>query len=208
MTVVRRARDRLGITPARKDAEEAFLDAAERLLLRVGYAKITTRSLAEEAGLNHGLVHYYFGSMPELLIQVLERYTERLIKRQRAMYAAEIPFIEKWRTAMGYLEEDAQSGYAKVWYELQALGWNEPEVRKRVGQIFLAWRRVVTEAFERAYDEYGIDRERYPLAAIVSLVVNFNEGIQVEMLSGVRNGHRALLELIDGWLVELGRASA
>ena len=39
------------------------------------------------AGVNHGLVHYYFGSMEELFLQVLERFTERLIARQRAMYA-------------------------------------------------------------------------------------------------------------------------
>jgi AcrR family transcriptional regulator len=178
-----------------------LLDAAERLLIRAGYAKITTRALAEEAGVNHGLVHYYFGSMSELLIQVLERYTEKLLRRQREMYAADVPFIEKWRAAMRYLDEDAQTGYAKVLYELQALGWNEPPVRKRVSQVFLAWRRVVAEAFELAYDEYGIDRELYPPAAIVALVVTFNEGMHVEMLSGVRNGHRALLDFIDQWLV-------
>jgi hypothetical protein len=65
---------------------------------------------------------------------------------------------------------------------------------------FNAWRHVVTEAFESAYDEYGLDREKYPVAAIVALVVTFNEGMHVEMLSGIRNGHHALLELIDGWL--------
>ena len=151
-------RARLGITPAREEAEQALLDAAERLLVSIGYANITTRKLADEAGLNHGLVHYYFGSMPELLLQVLERFTDQLIKRQRAMYAADGPFIEKWRSAMRFLEEDAASGYAKVWFELQALGWNDPGIRKRVAQVTAAWKRVVYDAFDKAYDEYGIDR--------------------------------------------------
>src|ERR1700738_1917668 len=105
-----RFRARLGITPAREEAEQAFLDAAERLLVSVGYADITTRKLAEEAGLNHGLVHYYFGSMPELFLQVLERHTDRLIVRQRQMYAEDRPFIEKWRAAMQYLDEDSADG--------------------------------------------------------------------------------------------------
>lgn len=177
-----------------------MLDAAERLLISVGYANITTRKLAEEAGLNHGLVHYYFGSMPELLLQVLERFTDQLIKRQREMYAADGPFIEKWRSAMRFLAQDAASGYSKVWYELQALGWNDPGIRKRVAQVAAAWRRVVTDAFEKAYDEYGIDRKRYPLEAIVALVSTFNEGMHLEMLSGVQTGHRALLDLIETWL--------
>ena len=76
-------------TAARAAAEEALLDAAERLLVDVGYAAVTTRRLAEEAGVNHGLVHYYFGSMEKLLVRVLERFTERLIARQRELYAAD-----------------------------------------------------------------------------------------------------------------------
>ena len=190
----------MGVTPAREEAEQALLDAAERLLVSVGYANITTRKLAEEAGLNHGLVHYYFGSMQELLLQVLERFTERLIERQRAMYARPEPFIEKWRSAMRYLGEDAASGYAKVWFELQALGWNDPGIRKRVAQVTLSWRRVVTEAFEKAYDEYGVDRKKYPLEAIVVLVGSFNEGLHLETLTGISQGHKALLDFIDGWL--------
>jgi DNA-binding transcriptional regulator YbjK len=55
-------------TQARSAADAALLDAAERLLVDVGYAGITTRRLAEEAGVNHGLVHYYFGSIENLLV--------------------------------------------------------------------------------------------------------------------------------------------
>src|SRR5262249_32158546 len=93
-------------TSARAAAAEALLDAAEGLLVDAGYAQITTRRLAEEAGVNHGLVHYYFGSNENLLVRALERFTERLIARQRELYAADIPFIEKWRTAMRYLVSD------------------------------------------------------------------------------------------------------
>src|SRR5580693_8529487 len=84
---------------------EAFLDAAERLLIREGAAGISTRQLAREAGQNHGLVHYYFGSVDELLLQALERFTTRILERQRAMYGSEGPFIEKWRKAMAFIDE-------------------------------------------------------------------------------------------------------
>ena len=141
--------------------------------------------------------------MQELLLQVLERFTDRLIKRQREMYATDVPFIEKWRAAMRFLDEDAASGYSKVWYELQALGWNDPNIRKRVAQVDYGWRRVVTEAFDRAMDEYGIDRKRYPLDGIVTLVATFNIGMHLEILSGIRSGHRDLLDLCDRTLAEL-----
>ena len=194
------ARQRVGITPAREEAERRFLDAAERLLVRDGYAAVTTRSLAEEAGLNHGLVHYYFGSMQELLLQVLERFTDRLIARQEEMYNAPGPFIDKWREAMRYLDEDENSGYSKMWYELQAMGWNEPEMRKRVANVDRAWFRVITAALDKAMDEYHLDRTTFPLEAVVTLVGTFNEGITLQRLSGIRSGHAALLRAIDAWL--------
>src|ERR671931_2000773 len=100
-------------TAARSAAEDALLDAAERLLVDIGSSGITTRRLAEEAGVNHGLVHYYFGSIENVLVRTLERFTERLIARQRELYAADIPFIEKWRTAMRYLMSDDVT-YEKV----------------------------------------------------------------------------------------------
>jgi AcrR family transcriptional regulator len=186
---------------ARQQTEEAFLDAAERLLVRVGHAGITTRQLAQEAGANHGLVHYYFGSMENLLARVLERFTERLIARQRAMYAApDVPFVEKWRTAMRYLDADRE--YQKVWYELQALAWNRPELRERVAQVDAEWRAVLSDALAEPRERYGIDM---PLEALVSLVITFNEGLIFERLSGIETGQADLLHWIDEWLVEKER---
>jgi len=185
-------------TAARSAAEDTLLDAAERLLVDVGYSGITTRRLADEAGVNHGLVHYYFGSIENLLVRTLERFTERLIDRQRAMYAAEVPFIEKWRTAMRYLvEEDVR--YEKVWLELQALSWNRPEMREHLVSVEEQWRTVLTEAFSEPREKLGIDM---PLDALVSLVVTFNLGIIVERLSGITTGHADLLEWIDRFLEE------
>jgi AcrR family transcriptional regulator len=182
---------------ARSAAEGALLEAAERLLVDIGYARITTRRLAEEAGVNNGLVHYYFGSIENVMVRTLERFTERLIARQRAMYSEPgVPFIEKWRTAMRYLvSEDV--AYEKVWYELQALAWNRPELRRRVDEVNAEWRTVLTEAFAEPHQRYGIEM---PLDTLVSLVVTFNEGIILERLSGVTEGHQALLDWIDRWL--------
>jgi AcrR family transcriptional regulator len=141
--------------------------------------------------------------MDELFLQVLERFTERLIQRQRAMYASDVPFIEKWRTAMRYLDEDLQAGYPKVWLELQALAWNRPEMRERVMRVNAEWRAVLTEAFSRAVKEYGLDRRRFPADAMVSLVMTFNEGMMLERLSDISDGHRELLRAIDRWLETL-----
>jgi len=185
-----------GKTTARSTAQEAILDAAERLLVEVGHAGITTRRLADEAGVNHGLVHYYFGSIENVLVRALERFTERLIARQRELYAGDAPFIEKWRTAMRYLaSEDA--AYEKTWFELQALAWNDPELRDRLAHVNAEWRDVLTHAFEQPHRELALPMS---LEALVSLVMTFNLGMIVERLGGIDDGHSELLDWIDAWL--------
>jgi AcrR family transcriptional regulator len=180
-------------TVARSTAEEALLDAAERLLVDVGYAGVTTRRLAEEAGVNHGLVHYYFGSIENLLVRALERFTDALIARQRELYAGDMPFIEKWRTAMRYLMSDDVT-YEKIWLELQALALTSPDLRDRLARVNDEWRAVLTEAFEPAREEFGID---IPIDALVSLVMTFNLGIMLERSTGIETGHQELLDWID-----------
>jgi TetR/AcrR family transcriptional regulator len=184
-------------TSARAAAEEALLDAAERLLADTGHARITTRRLAKEAGVNHGLVHYYFGSNENLLVHALERFTGRLIARQRELYEEDgVPFADKWRTAMRYLvSEDVR--YQKIWLELQALAWNNPDIRARLARVNAEWRAVLTEAFEQPRRELGIP---LPLEALVSLVMTFNLGIIIERLGGIETGHRELLDWIEQWI--------
>jgi hypothetical protein len=132
-------------------------------------------------------------------VHALERFTERLIARQRDLYAADTPFIEKWRTAMRYLVSEDVT-YEKVWLELQAMAWNHPDLRERLARVNGEWRAVLTEAFAQARDEFGIDM---PVDALVSLVMTFNIGIIVERLGGIEAGHRELLEWIDNWLEEM-----
>ena len=189
--------------PNRGATEDRFLDAAERLLVEVGYSGITARRLAEEAGANHGLVHYYFGSMEELFLGVLERFTDRLIARQRAMYASDTPYIEKWRAAMRYLDDDRP--YQKIWWELQAMAWNRPELRERVARVHAAWCDAMREAVATAIGRYDLDRTGFSADAWVTLIVTVNEGIILERLSGIDRGHAALLAQIDKWLSTLER---
>ena len=131
-------------------------------------------------------------------MRVLERFTERLIARQRELYTADAPFSEKWRTAMRYLEEDLAAGYPKIWLELQALAWNRPELRERVARVNAEWRAVLTEAFAAARERNGVEM---PLEALVALVMTFNQGMMLERLSRIDAGHRELLAWIEVWLV-------
>lgn len=177
------------------DSRLLLLAAAGRLLAREGLAACTTRRIAAEAGLPHGLVHYRFGSVENLLLEVLDREGERLVARQRAVFEADTPLAERWRSAIVLLDEDVASGHARVWHELQAFARAHPAGRRRAAAFRLELRRPVAAALERAADEAGL--ETAPASAAAALVVNLWDGLSADRLLGVERDHRELLAWIE-----------
>jgi TetR/AcrR family transcriptional regulator len=191
-------------SPARQQATEALLDAAERLLFEVGYAGVTTRRVAQEAGVKHGLVHYYFGSMEELLTQTLERFADRLAEPLAALYASpDLTFGEKWRIGARFFVEEPTSRFPKILLELSAMSWNVPPLRRRIAAVHARFRAIFEPNFRAAMHEYGIDESRFPIDAVVAMVTSFQLGLIVERLSGVEAGHNTLLRSIEDWLESL-----
>lgn len=190
---------------SRGETTELLLDAAERLLIRDGIVALTTRRLAEEAGVNHGLVHYSFASMADVALRTAQRATERLIERQREMYEGPGTFLDKWRIAMAFLDEDIRAGYPKLMFELSALGWNDPALAAAIADMDAQWRGVLTNAVTAGVREYQLDPQEFPVEALVTLIATFNLGIEAERLVGVDTGHDVLLAWIDRWLSGLQR---
>ncbi|MBV8462712.1 MAG: TetR/AcrR family transcriptional regulator [Acidimicrobiales bacterium] len=192
------------MSEARQQATNALLDAAEQLLFEVGYAGVTTRAVAEEAGVNHGLVHYYFGSMEELLTQTLERFVDQMAGALDALYEdPTLSFAEKWRLGSQFWVEEPTKRFPKILMELLAMGWNMPALQPRLTEVHARFRSSFERHFGQAMREYGVDESAYPLKVIVAAVTSYQLGLIVEGLSGVEEGHRELLDWIQAWVDDL-----
>ena len=74
-----------------------LLDAAEELLLEEGYAAVTSRRVAEQAGLKPQLVHYYFRTMEDLFLEVFRRRAEQGLEVLATALASPQPLWALWR---------------------------------------------------------------------------------------------------------------
>jgi TetR/AcrR family transcriptional regulator, repressor for neighboring sulfatase len=61
----------------RDEVVDAVLDAAERLFARSGFAAVSLRDIAADAGVTYSLINRHFGTKDTLLELLLDRYTER-----------------------------------------------------------------------------------------------------------------------------------
>jgi AcrR family transcriptional regulator len=195
------------VSEARQQATVALLEAAERLLFESGYAAVTTRRVAEEAGVKHGLVHYYFGSMEELLTQTLERFANRLAEPLEEHYAnPDLTFAEKWRIVAQNWIEQPTSRFPKILLELSAMSWNMPQLRQRISDVYARFRAIFERYFAAAMRDYGLDESQFPLKVVAAAVGTFQLGIIVEGLSGFHDGHQELLTWIQNRLDSLEAA--
>ena len=90
-----------------------LLDAAEQLLLEEGYAAVTSRRVAEKAGLKPQLVHYYFRTMEDLFLAVFRRMAEEGLSVLTTALASPQPLWALWRFsthARGHPADDGIHG--------------------------------------------------------------------------------------------------
>jgi AcrR family transcriptional regulator len=132
-----------------------IIDAARSRLLADGYAGLSTRKVAEEAGVPLSQLHYYFGSKGGLILALFEEENRQRLERQRRMYAEDLPLWQRYEQACDYLEDDLDSGYVRVLHELLAAGWSNAEVGGVVRELLGGWYRLLAAVAREAERRHG-----------------------------------------------------
>jgi AcrR family transcriptional regulator len=95
------------------DTEAKILDAAHVVFMRSGTAGARMQEIADEAGVNKALLHYYFRNKERLASAVFERVARGLFARVAEVATSEVDLEEKVRRIIGvYLDQLARSPFA------------------------------------------------------------------------------------------------
>ena len=111
--MVKTARKRAPATPAHDgDTEQRILDAAHAVFVRRGTAGARMQEIAEEAGVNKALLHYYFRTKDRLAEAVFRRVASGLFARAGAVFGADEELDTKVRRIVGlYLDQLSRTPY-------------------------------------------------------------------------------------------------
>ncbi len=159
-----------------------ILEAGRRQLLAGGYAGLSTRKVAQEAGVPVSQLNYHFGSKQGLILTLLEEENRRRLARQTAMYAENAPLWKRYEQACDFLEDDLESGYVRVLQEMIAAGWSDRELGQQVRQLLRGWIGLVTEVAREAEHRHGLGP--FTAEEVGTLVSTIFMGSEVLLLLG------------------------
>jgi AcrR family transcriptional regulator len=192
------------VVDAPVETREKILEAAFQRLAREGYAALSMREIARDAGVNHALINYHFRTKDQLVIAVLDEANRRLLERQKRMYSEPVAFAEKWARARRFYQEDLGSGFVRLQAELWAASLSNAGLRQKFLPRLEAWKEIVQGAVHEAIDL--LEREGVKLPApfdaevIATWISEFWLGMEfVDLIGGKdeQRAHRAALDAMQ-----------
>ncbi|MDB4883339.1 MAG: regulatory protein TetR [Gemmatimonadetes bacterium] len=138
------------------DAEQRILDAAHKVFIRRGTAGARMQEIADEAGVNKALLHYYFRNKSRLADAIFKRVAGGVFERIVQVAGSPLSVEEMVRSIIAiYLEQLSRSPYAPA-YIIAELN-QDPERGRQLVQLLVGLREGVTpaaviEALQRRID--------------------------------------------------------
>jgi AcrR family transcriptional regulator len=186
----------------RKSSEESagtrdlILDATEALMVEEGYAAVTSRRVAERAGLKSQLVHYHFGTMDDLFVAVYERSEKDFLRRHLQAITSPNPLRALWELSI-------HPQRTRLAQELIALSNHKREIRKITARV-LEQMHSINEAFiSKYFEEVGIDRDKYPPIVVSYILNGLSRSLVTEEALGFSTGRAQVLGFAERMLGEL-----
>jgi AcrR family transcriptional regulator len=144
---------------------DAVLDAATELVADRGPNAVTVRAIAERAGINHALVHRYFGTKDELIGAVIDREVARFKE-----IAGEGDPTETFPRMLGALSE--RRVYVRFLARSILDGYRSSQLRPDF-LLFGQVRGVVEEAARAREGGSDIPDMRIPIIALGSMALGW-----------------------------------
>ncbi len=168
-----------------------ILDAAEQIMLREGYAAVTSRRVEAVAGVK---LHYHFGTIDDLFVAVFRRRAERNVERIQDALMSPQPLRAWWTLA-----SDPRGTALLV--ELTAAANHRPPLQAEVAELARDVRRMETEALASILREYGIDPDVFPPTLVAAAVQGLALVVVQDEVRGFDTGHEeakaAIGQLLD-----------
>ena len=131
-----------------------IIEALNRCLLKKSYRETTIKDIAGEAGINHGMLHYYFKDKEEILLNFIDHVLNRQKSRFYKWYSTQ-DFSgrsqqEMMEALLEYISEKItmNRNLAKIFIIFWELSLNNRRVKSKLKRVYQEWIDVSIESIE------------------------------------------------------------
>lgn len=134
-----------------RNARARLLAAARELIGELGWNAVSTRTLAERAGVRSGLVHYHFDSLQALLRHAALAEVQRMLDDTRALLAeATSPSDGIERMLLDLDQYNGADSASLLFVETYLAATRDHELRQGMSAVVADFRDSLTEALTRS----------------------------------------------------------
>ena len=174
----------------------AILDATEQILCSEGYGAVSSRRVAEVAGLKSQLVHYHFGTMDNLFLALFRRSEEDFLARQVKSLTATSPLRSLW-------EQSLKQSDTRLTIEFIALSLHSKAIGAELARANETTRKLHTMVITSTFERSGIAAEAMPPEVLAFLIAAASRTLVTEQALGTATAHGAVHAFVEGWLDRL-----
>jgi AcrR family transcriptional regulator len=173
-------------TPKRLDGEKAqrIIEAMRTSVGTRGAAGSTFDHVAREAGVSRGLLHYYFGSKEQLLVEVVRHDCEARIAAMDERIARSTNVDDILAALVMGLEDfiEGEPGSPAVIYELLSASRHSDDIRAELAELYRRWRSDLADAL-RIKEREGVVRLEADPESVASMLFALGDGFGIQVLS-------------------------
>jgi AcrR family transcriptional regulator len=145
---------------AARPTRERILRATSELMAEMGIDRVRTRAVAERAGVNPALVHYYFGSMSALVLEAAEHSLVRELGPSIEALQSGATIHDGVRAILEWVERHGeQTPGSTILAEAMVKATRDPAFRRWTRHASRRFRALILERLEAARDSGELDRE-------------------------------------------------
>jgi AcrR family transcriptional regulator len=193
------------------ETSTTLLEAAKKVLRQSGYAGLSTRDVAAEAGVPLSQIHYHFGSKQGMMLALFDYLNAQLLDRQQALFGdTSLTLSEQWDRACDYLDEDIASGYVRVLQELIAASWHDADVARLIRTDLMKWVELIVDVARRAERRRPGTLGPFSAEEVGAFAANCFIGAESLYLLGLEKKGSPVRQVLRrvGELIRIGEASS
>lgn len=171
-----------------------ILDTTERLMIEEGYAAVSTRRVAAEAGLKPALVHYYFVTTDDLFLAAYRRVADKYFEMVSAALASPRPLAAFWELSMNATR-------TTLAVEFMALANHRKVIRAEIARNIERTREVHSQFLVRLPPHPTQEAAKHcPPTAVSLMMAALSRALVMEGALGVSAGHAEAEAFARWWI--------